>query len=117
MAKIREFEITITTSKNAFLGFGKLANSKEKYDFSGIKSLRKLLSNEKARILHFIKSQKPESIYELSKRLGRPFKAVMDDLKVLEKFGFIDIVENKFNGRIRHKPELVVETVNILIKI
>jgi predicted transcriptional regulator len=117
MAKTKEFEITLADSKGVFLGFGKLKNSKERYDFSGIKSLRKLLSNEKARILYVIKSQKPESIYELSKKLGRPFKAVIDDVKVLEKFGFIDLIENKFKGRIRHKPELAAELINISIKI
>jgi len=49
--------------------------------------------------------------------LGRPFKAVMDDIKLLERFGFIDLIQEKVNGRTRHKPEIVVDHMVIHIKI
>lgn len=114
MAKIRE--ITITQEKGAFSIFKK-SSEKEGYDFSGILALRQILSNEKARILHTIKTQKPKSIYELSKNLGRSFKAVSEDVNILKKFGFIDLIEEKTKKRIRHRPEIIVDTITIHLKI
>jgi predicted transcriptional regulator len=118
MPKIKE--IIINQSKGAFSIFriprGK--NSKEKeYDFSEISTLRQVLNNEKARILYTIKAEKPGSIYELSKKLGRGFKAVSDDVNLLKRFGFINIVEDKSKKRIRHRPELAVEGITIHLKI
>jgi len=113
--KIRE--ITITQSKGAFSIFKKPGTSKKDYDFSGVLALRQLLSNEKARILNVIKNQKPKSIYDLAKKLGRGFKSVNDDLKLLERFGFIELTEEKTKKRIRHKPEIVVDTITIHLKV
>ena len=115
MTKTRE--ITITESKGAFSIFRKPAISKEEYDFSELSSLRQLLSNEKARLLHVIKTASPGSIYELARKLGRTFKSVSDDIKLLEKFGFIELVEEKTKNRRRLKPVLKEELVTIQLKI
>ena len=117
MAKTKTREITITQSKGALSIFKKAGTSKEDYDFEGISALRQLLSNEKARILHVIKTQEPGSIYELAKKLGRSFKSVSDDIHLLERFGFIELVEEKTKNRIRHKPEIVVDTITIHLKV
>ncbi len=109
-------EITLKAGKGAFSIFKK-SSSRENYDFSGILSLRQLLSNQKARILHVIKTQKPASIYELAKILNRGFKAVNDDVKLLEKFGFVELVHENIGNRTRYKPEIVVDTVTINVKI
>ena len=116
--KTKTREITITESQGAFSIFKKPKSSKKKdYDFTGIQALRQLLSNEKARILHTIKTQKPGSIYELSKQLGRSFKSVSDDIKLLERFGFIELTAEKTKNRVRHKPEIVVNSVIVNVKI
>jgi predicted transcriptional regulator len=117
MVKTKQFEITLTGPKSTFSVFSKSKDNKENYDSEGIKTLRKLLSNEKARMLNAIKTIKPNSIYELSKKLERPFKAVFDDVKLLEKFGFIELVEHKYKGRIGHKPQISADIINISIKI
>jgi predicted transcriptional regulator len=117
MAKTKIREILITESKGSFSIFKKKEISKQDFDFSGILALRQLISNEKARILHVIKYEKPESIYKLSKILKRNFKSVNDDLKLLERFGFIEFVEEKTKKRIRHKPEIIVDHLVINIKI
>ena len=116
MPKTKIREITIKESKGTFSIFKKQKNSKKKYDFSGILALRQLLSNEKARILNTIKTQKPQSIYELAKKLGRGFKSVNDDIKLLERFGFIELIEEKTKNRIRHRPKIVVDTMTIHLK-
>tara|TARA_Y100000034_G_scaffold136499_1_gene213374 strand:- start:1159 stop:1512 length:354 start_codon:yes stop_codon:yes gene_type:complete len=117
MPKIKTREITVIESKGAFSIFKKSGTSKKDYDFSGVLALRQLLSNEKARILHTIKTQKPNSIYDLAKKLKRGFKSVNDDLKLLQRFGFIELVEEKTKNRKRHKPEIVAETIIIHLKI
>ena len=117
MTRTKTKEITIKGSKGTFSIFKKSGHSKGDYDFSGILALRQLLSNEKARILHVIKVEHPLSIYDLAKKLKRNFKAVKDDLKALEQFGFIKIVKEKTKNRIRHKPEIIVDNMVINIKI
>jgi len=113
--KVRE--ITITESEGVFSIFKKPRTSKKDYDFEGVMALRQLLNNEKARILHTIKNQNPKSIYDLAKKLGRGFKSVNDDIKLLERFGFIELVEEKTKNRIRHKPRIIVDTITIHLKV
>ena len=109
-------EITIRRGKGAFSIFKK-GYAKEDYDFSSILALRQLLSNEKARILHVIKTQNPQSIYELAKKLNRGFKAVNDDVKLLKKFGFIKLIHEKTKKRARYRPVIIVDTITITVKI
>lgn len=116
MAKTKTREITIQESKGAFR-FKKSGHSKKDYDFSGMLALRQLLSNEKARILHTIKTESPKSIYELAKKLDRNFKAVKDDLSLLERFGFIEFIKEKTKNRVRHRPEIIIDKMVINIKI
>ncbi len=117
MAKTKTREITLKEAKGSFFLLRKSKTSKEDYDFSGLLSLRQLLSNEKARMLSVIKEKSPKSIYDLAKKLNRGFKAVNDDLKLLEKFGFVELVEEKTKNRIRHKPVIVVDTITIHVKL
>ena len=117
MAKTKTREITIRESKGTFSIFKTPGVSKEDYNFSGILALRQLLSNEKARILDTIKTQKPISIYDLAKKLKRGFKSVNDDIKLLERFGFVELVEEKTKNRTRHRPNIVVDNVVININI
>jgi predicted transcriptional regulator len=110
-------EITIKESKGNFSLFKKTQSGKEDYNFSGVSALRQVLSNEKARILETIKKEKPISLYDLSKRLGRNFKSIHDDVKLLERFGFIELIEEKTKNRIRHRPVLINDSITIHIKL
>jgi predicted transcriptional regulator len=114
--KIRE--ITISEDSGAFQAFfKKLAGEHKDFDFGGLEILRRLLSNEKARLLHTVKSKKPKSIYELAKFLQRDFKAVSDDVKLLERFGFIDMISEKTGKRNRLKPVIAADTIRVDFKI
>ncbi len=115
MATRKVREITILESKGNFL-IPKSSLMKQ-YDFSGISALRQLLSNEKSRILNTIKTSNPLSIYDLAKKLGRSFKSVSDDIKVLQRFGFVELVQEKTKNRIRHKPVLIVDKVTVNFKV
>lgn len=114
--KIRD--IDIFEEEGTFTTFlRKFSRGSGGYNFEDIHSLRQLLTNEKARILHTIKTQKPTSIYELAKSLKRDFKSVNEDIRLLEKFGFIDLISEKTGKRVRLKPILVTDEVRINIKL
>lgn len=115
-----------TSTKNIVLGieagtftgiFRRLRGKKEGYDFSAISALRQLLSNERARLLHTIKTEKPDSIYRLAKFVGRDFKSVRQDVKLLEKFGFLELESLSKGKREMLKPILTVDAINITINI
>lgn len=94
-----------------------IGSRKNAYDSSDVSLLKQLLSKEKARILYVLKNNKPKSIYELAKILGRDFKSVRDDLKLLEKFGFIEFYETKNGKRRSLTPNLIVNQVNVVVNI
>ncbi|MFA5019530.1 MAG: hypothetical protein WC533_00345 [Candidatus Pacearchaeota archaeon] len=99
--------------------FRRFTGEKKDYNYDDLAVLRRLLSNEKARILHAIKNQKPLSIYALAKFLHRDFKSVREDILLLKKFGFIDLIQEKSGktNRINHRPVISATTVNIVIRI
>ncbi|HLC53188.1 MAG TPA: ArsR family transcriptional regulator [Candidatus Nanoarchaeia archaeon] len=116
--KTKTREITIVDKGGAFnTFFRKLTGEEREYDFEGLSALRKLLSNERARLLHAIKVKHPKSLYELAKLVGRDFKSVQEDMHLLERFGFIEMVAEKTGKRRRLKPNIVVDTITIHIKI
>ena len=119
MAKeIKFIKITIAEKEGTFSSiFHKFKGKKNDYDFSGIASLRQLLSNEKARLLHTIKTKQPSSIYELAKLVSRDFKAVRQDIKLLEKFGFIELISSHKHGRERLRPLVDADEIVITINI
>lgn len=110
--------ITIREDSGSFYSlFKKFKGEKKDFDFAGLEALKRLLSNEKARLLHVVKTKKPKSIYSLAKILGRDFKAVRNDITLLERFGFIDLIAEKKGKRERLKPEIVVDSINIVINL
>lgn len=118
--KSKTREITIVEKKGSFDAilkrFTKEAEENTEYDFEGISALRKLLSNEKARLINTIKTKNPSSIYNLSKILKRDFKSVAQDIKLLERFGLIDLIAEKTGKRERLKPILTVDSLYISLK-
>ena len=84
---------------------------------SGISSLRQLLTNEKARLMHVLKVKQPNSIYELAKLLGRDFKSVRSDITLLESLGFIEMIPIHKGKREKLKPLLVIDELNIKIEV
>ena len=116
--KTKTREITITDEGGAFNAFFKrFTGEKEEYDFEGISALRQLLSNEKAKLLHVIKNKNPGSIYALAKIVNRDFKSVFEDIKLLERFGFIEMLSERTGKRERLKPILVSNSININIRL
>lgn len=109
-------DINIVDEEGTFTTFfKKITGEQDNYDFEGIHALRQLLSNEKAKMLHIIKTKRPTSIYNLAKLLKRDFKSVNEDIKLLERFGFIDLISEKTGKRERLRPVLVIDSIHINI--
>ena len=53
------------------------------------------MTEKRLELLKVIKDREPESIYALSKILGRNFKNVYTDLKILGQFGLIEMTRRK----------------------
>ncbi len=116
MAKqIRTKNITISEAEGTFSSiFSRIKGGKKDASIVG---LRKILSNERAKLLHICKTKEPESIYMLAKILGRDFKSVRQDIRLLEQFGFIELISSHKNGRERLRPIVDVDQVIVTINI
>ena len=112
---IKSRQITLTEKEGTFSALFKRFKGDSKQ--SEVSVLRQLLSNEKAKLLHICKTKKPESIYKLAKLLGRDFKAVRHDIRLLEQYGFVELVSSHKHGRERLMPVVDADQVVITIKI
>lgn len=114
MAKKRQKVVNITIEPGTISYiFSKIKWHDSGYEFSNLSKLRQILSNERAKILSTIKHSSPESIYSLSKLLGRDFKSVSYDLKILQNFGFISFEKTSKGKRNKLKPVLLVDSLQI----
>jgi len=107
--------LDVNVNEESFVS--KLTGGKKPFNFSDVALIRKLLSNEKARILYILKHKKAKSIYHLAKLLERDFKSVREDLKLLERFGFIEFHTTKTGKREALIPVLVVDSMEIYLNI
>ena len=116
--KNRTRVINMSISQNAFTSiFKRFVGEKSEFEFSGLGDLRQLLSNEKAKILYVIKHNKPSSVYNLAKILNRDFKSVLQDVRILKKFGFIELKPEKKGNRNMLKPLIAINSLQINFEI
>jgi len=112
--KVKTRVVNIDISQGAFTSILKrFVGEKGEYEFSGLKDLKQILSNEKAKILYTIRHQNPSSIYQLAKILKRDFKSVQQDVKQLEKFGFLNLEPATKGKRKMLKPVLIVSSLQV----
>ena len=116
MAKqIKTKNITLSQNEGAFSAiFQKFKGDTKNSDVADV---RQLLSNEKARLLHIAKTKQPESVYKLAKLLNRDFKSVRQDIRLLEKFGMVELVASHKQGRERLRPIVDADQLIITINI
>jgi len=88
----------------------------EKIVVESLDVLRKALTPERLRIIHVIKTKKPESIYELAKILGRDRASVTRDLEYLKLLGLIEFEDVK-DVRDKKKPVVTYDEIVISIPV
>jgi predicted transcriptional regulator len=104
--------INLNAEKGAFSAIFKRFRGEAK-PLSDVSLVRSLLSNEKAKLLHILRQKQPNSIYELAKLAQRDFKAVRNDVKLLEKIGIIEMIPIHKGKREKLKPLLVLDILEI----
>ncbi len=116
--KTRRFKIRIEGMdklKRDFVQAFKLANKGKSaepgYDlvlsFSDASAISKVLSPERIRIMQAVRDEKPESIRQLAKFLGREQSNVQKDVQELAQLGVIELKRTRKKGQKREslQPE------------
>lgn len=89
--------------------------SKNVVYFDSVASFRNFMTLQKLEILTMIASEKPKSIYELTKMLDRGLAPVQKECQMLEKAGFISMEKEK-SGRGSLKPRLSFDYDRLLVQ-
>lgn len=71
---------------------------------------RAIFTDGRLKIIQLLKTESPDSIYELAKMLKRDFKNVYDDVLFLAEIGLVSLRESK-KGRKQKKPQLICEDI------
>ena len=82
--------------------------------FENLEAIRKVLTENRLKILKIVKKEHPSSIYELAKMLKRDVKNTFDDIQFLANVGLIELKKTK-EGRERNTP--IVNYDKILLEI
>ena len=102
--RVRDVRISIKSKEDLFNEIKKVWKKVEKGEkvkkhegisFENIEAMRKILSEERLRLLKTIKKEHPKSIYELAKFLNRDIKNTFDDVQFLAKMGLIELEKTK----------------------
>jgi predicted transcriptional regulator len=102
--KVKRIDIGIKRLKDSLRDFaetwksvesGKRVRKEEGIYFESIDDMRSVLTNNRLAILRAIRENKPKSVYELSKMLGRNLKNVNEDLKLLAEIGLVTLEATK----------------------
>jgi len=121
--KVRNIKIAIKSDKELFnevkdvwrkVEKGEKVKKHEGISFESLEDMRKVLTEERLKILKTIKKDHPSSIYELAKILKRDIKNTFNDVQFLAKAGLIELKKIK-NGREKTTP--LVNYDKILLEI
>jgi len=121
--RVRDLRVSIKSKEDLFnevkevwgrIEKGEQVKKHEGISFENIEAMRKILSEERLRILKTIKKEHPKSIYELAKFLNRDIKNTFDDVQFLAQIGLIELQKMKEG---REKTILKVNYDRILLEI
>lgn len=116
MIRIKSLEDVFEEAKDVMkrLEKGEKVKKHEGISFENLDVMRRVLTEERLRILKTIKKEHPSSIYQLAKMLGRDIKNTFDDVQYLTQAGFIELKKTK-EGREKATP--LVKYDKILLEI
>jgi predicted transcriptional regulator len=94
--------VLLVESKKAALdrAFGAMKKVSKKYagmeiiSFPDFATLGRVITGARLQLLSAIRIEKPKSIQELARMVGRDFKNVHQDVRLLAEFGLIEIIES-----------------------
>lgn len=121
--KVRNIRISIKSDEELFkevkevvekIERGEKVKKHEGISFESIESMRKILTDNRLKVLKTIKKEHPQSIYELAKILHRDIKNTFDDVQFLANAGLVELKKTK-DGREKTAP--IVNYDKILLEI
>jgi predicted transcriptional regulator len=83
---------------------GSDVKSKKGLSFGNVEDFREFFTPKRIELLRVIRHRNPGSLYELAKLTGRDLKAVVTDIKILEKYGLLDTMRIAVKGGYKVKP-------------
>ncbi|MCL4492259.1 MAG: ArsR family transcriptional regulator [Nitrospirae bacterium] len=122
---VRDIKISIKSDEELFeevksvvrkIERGEKVKKHEGISFEDMDTLRKVLTDERIRILKTIKKEHPQSIYELARMLHRDIKNTFDDVKFLAEMGLVDLKKTK-NGREKTTPTVNYDRILLEIPV
>lgn len=93
---------------------GEKVKKHEAIYFESLDAMRRVLTEERLRILKVIRKEHPASIYELAKILKRDLKNTFNDVQFLFQAGLVDLKKTK---DVREKTTPLVNYDKILLEI
>jgi len=123
--KVKNIKVGIKSEKELFDEvkdvWGKLEKGEEvrKHEaiyFQSLGAMRKVLTEERLRIVKTIKKEHPSSIYELAKILGRDVKNTFDDVQFLAQAGLLELRKKK-EGREKTTPMVKYDKILLEIQV
>lgn len=123
--KVRDIKISIKSKDDLFkevkevwkkLDKGEPVKKHEGISFENLEAMRKVLTEERLRILKTIKKDHPQSIYELSKLLKRDIKNTFNDVRFLSQIGLIELKKTK-DGREKSTPKVNYDRILLEIPV
>lgn len=93
---------------------GKKVTKHEGLYFENLAAMRRVLTENRLKILKTVRKEHPSSIYELAKLLKRDVKNTFDDIQFLADIGLVELKKTK-EGRERNTP--IVNYDKILLEI
>jgi len=123
--KVKRIEIEVkpfkADEKDVAEAFKKISKGEkireDKIVVESLDELRKVLTKERIRLLHAIKTKKPKSVYDLSLMLERDRKAIITDLEILKRLGLVKIAKRRTMKRIRTVPTVPYTKIDVAISV
>lgn len=123
--KVKRIEIEVKPFKadendvaEAFKKISKGEKIKEnKIVVESLDDLRKVLTKERIRLLHTIRTKKPKSIYDLSLMLERDRKAIITDIEILKRLDLVKITKRRTLKRMRTVPTVSYTKIDVAISV
>lgn len=89
----------------------------DKIVVESLDELRKVLTKERIRLLHVIRTKKPKSVYDLSLMLERDRKAIITDIEILKRLGLVKIAKRRTMKRMRTVPSVPYTKIDVAISV
>ena len=97
---------------------GHRVRKREGVYFTSIEAARNLLTPNRLALLRAVRSERPGSIYELSRTVNRDLKNVHEDLRILEKYGLVRMADATRTGNRRVRvPRSLFDEIELKIAI